>query len=277
MTTEPIDAEFSQTQPTAAPAPTATTSNALVATENPFQGMAVMAMQTGHMDQMERLLDLQLRWDAEQQRKAFTAAMAAFKAEPIKITKGKLVEFTTRDGDTTSYRHATLADVVDAVVRGMGRHGLSHRWDVQQEGGQVSVTCTITHCDGHSESVTMQAAPDTSGKKNSIQQVASSVTYLQRYTLMAATGVAAADMDDDDGRAGGAEQVAYITEEQVKILDDLTASYVNNRDAFIRWVRKAVGNPELESFDKVPARSFDVVHNQLAALRKQKQEKDGGA
>ena len=72
----------------------------------------------------------------------------------------------------------------------MGRHGLSYRWDIGQRDGRIHVSCIVTHKAGHSETVTMDAAPDNSGKKNSIQQIASSVTYLQRYTLLAIAGLA---------------------------------------------------------------------------------------
>ena len=56
---------------------------------------------------------------------------------------------------------------------------------------------------GHSESTVLEAAPDSSGKKNAIQQVASTVTYLQRYTLLAACGLATKDMEDDDCAGAG--------------------------------------------------------------------------
>lgn len=252
------------------------TANAVVIpASNPYMAMVHTAMDSGRgIEQLDRLLDLQLKWDAEQARRAWVAAMAAFKADPIVIEKRKLVEFTTRDGDTTSYRHATLADVVDAVVAGMGRHGLSHRWDVKQETGQVAVTCTVTHRDGHSESVTMQAAPDASGKKNSIQQVASAVTYLQRYTLMAATGVAAKDMDDD-GRHADVEDEEAITDEQAKALSDLIDVAVNNRKAFMVWVSARAGY-KIEDIARLPATHFQIVHSQLESLFKKKQAKDEG-
>lgn len=174
-------------------------------TANPYQQMLERVIDKGaDVTQFERLLDLQIKWEANEARKAFVAAMADFKAEPMEILKRKRVEFTTRDGDTTSYSHAEISDVIDAVVPAMSKHGLSHRWDVTQASGTISVTCTITHKMGHSESVTMSAAPDASGKKNSIQQIASAVTYLQRYTLLAATGMAAKGMGDDDGRGAGA-------------------------------------------------------------------------
>jgi hypothetical protein len=97
-----------------------------------------------------------------------------------------------------------LAAVVDAVVASLSNHGLSHRWDTKQEGNLITVTCIITHKLGHSERTPLSASPDTSGSKNGIQAIGSTVTYLQRYTLMAATGLAASDQDDDGnaGRAG---------------------------------------------------------------------------
>lgn len=253
-------------------------STALATTGNPYLAMAERAMELNRMDQLDKLLDLQMRWDAEQQRKAYVAAMAAFKAEPIVIEKRKLVEFETREGDTTSYRHATLADVVDAVVAGMGKHGLSHRWDVNQEGGKVEVACIVTHRDGHSESVTMAAAPDNSGKKNAIQQVASTVTYLQRYTLMSACGVAAADIDDD-GRAGGApEPEANITPEQAKILGDLIEVVIRRKAAFMEWVGSQLGY-KIEDIALLPASKYQAVHDELGriqARRAAQAEKEAG-
>jgi hypothetical protein len=173
---------------------------------NPYLSMIeTMVSRGGDLSNLDRMLDLQIKWEANEARKAYVAAMAAFKAEPMEILKRKTVEFTTRDGDVTSYRHATLADVTDVVVPAMGKHGLSHRWDVNQDGGQIAVTCITTHALGHSESVAMTAAPDGSGKKNAIQQVASAVSYLQRYTLLAACGMATKDMDDDSQSWGEPE------------------------------------------------------------------------
>jgi hypothetical protein len=85
----------------------------------------------------------------------------------------------------------------------MAKHGLSFDWDIHQTAGMITVDCIVTHKLGHSKKVTMSGAPDTSGKKNAIQQAASTITYLQRYTLLAATGMSTKD-EDDDG-AGGAD------------------------------------------------------------------------
>lgn len=173
------------------------------AAANPYPALIEKIIDKGgDLSALDKMLDLQIRWEEHEARKAFVAAMAAFKAEPMEILKRKLVAFETRNGDTTSYTHAELSDVTEVVVPAMAKHGLSHDWSVKQEGGKITVTCTVTHARGHSKSVEMSGAPDGSGAKNAIQQVASTTTYLQRYTLLAATGMATKGMDDDGSGAG---------------------------------------------------------------------------
>lgn len=149
--------------------------------------------------QLSQLLDLQMRWEADNARKAFTLAMTQFKENPPEIVKDKLVDFPSKGGRTTYY-HATLASVVDAAIKGLAAVGISHRWEADQANGVIAVTCVLTHRLGHSERVRMEAGADNSGGKNSIQAVASSSTYLQRYTLLAITGLATKDQDDDGGQ-----------------------------------------------------------------------------
>jgi hypothetical protein len=159
-----------------------------------------LAVQQGaDLDKMKQLMDLQERWEANEARKAFVAALTAFKANPPALSKNKHVSFKT-DRGVTEYDHATLDQVSDVIGKGLSQHGLSHRWDVKQEGGRIIVVCILTHVLGHSERVQMESAADTSGGKNSIQAIGSSVAYLQRYTLLAAAGMAAKGQDVD-GRA----------------------------------------------------------------------------
>lgn len=187
-------------EPTRHPLATAQTtqSGALQANATPAMLLQMAVQQGMDLTYLERLMQLQLSWEQNEARKAHVAAMAAFKAEPMpKIYKARLVEYRTRDGELISYEHAELSDITEVVVPAMAKHGLSHRWNVAQKDGRVQVTCVITHSMGHSESVTMEGSPDASGKKNLLQQFASTVTYLSRYTLLAITGMATHGMDDD--------------------------------------------------------------------------------
>lgn len=153
----------------------------------------------GSIEQIRDFMQLQREWEADQARKAFVADMAEFKKSPPTIVKDKLVEFSG-----TSYRHATLGNVTATIVDGLAKHGFSHRWDTEQQAGTIVVTCILTHKMGHSERTVLSCGKDDSGKKNNIQQMASAITYLQRYTLLAATGLATHDQGDDDGQSAEA-------------------------------------------------------------------------
>lgn len=148
-----------------------------------------------------KLLDLRERGMAMAARQAYVKSMALFKTEPVTIRRSKEVGYKTREGDFVGYTHAELSDVTDAVGPAMAKHGLSFAWNILQGNGLITVECVVTHELGHSEKVVMSGPPDNSGKKNVIQQTASTITYLQRYTLLAVTGMSTKGMDDDG--AGG--------------------------------------------------------------------------
>lgn len=158
--------------------------------------------QNAPLDRLQMLMDLQDRFEAREARKAFVAAMAGFKRLPIEIIKRKQVRFTTAKG-VTEYMHAELSDVTDAVGPALARHGLSHQWVITQskEDNWITVRCTLTHESGHVEFVEMSGPPDDSAGKNDIQAIASTVSYLQRYTLLSICGIATKGQDDD-GQGG---------------------------------------------------------------------------
>jgi hypothetical protein len=176
----------------------------------PAHLLQMAVAQGADLERLSKLMDLQERWEAREAKKAYDAAMAAFKLAPPDIQKNKPVSYVSRrTGEATSYRHATHDEVTFKIIAAMAPHGLTHAWKMKQENGFVYVTCTLTHVAGHSESVTMMAAPEDSGSKNAIQAVESANTYLQRYTLLAITGLSSAEMGirDDDGRGTAAEPI----------------------------------------------------------------------
>lgn len=188
--------------PEAAPAslPVAAARGTLPAASNTPSAVLAYAIERGaDIAHVEKLLELQMKWEANEARKAYVADMAEFKKNPPQILKDKQVGYKDRNDNFVGYKHATLGNVTNAIVEGLARNGFSHSWDVRHNGHMIEVDCIITHRLGHSERVTMQAGRDDSGKKNAIQQVASAVTYLQRYTLLLATGLATHDQIDDDG------------------------------------------------------------------------------
>ena len=144
---------------------------------------------------LDKLLSLQERWDAIQARKAYDAAMAEARAEIKPVIKTRTATFDTRAGQT-SYQYEDLALVAEAVDPILAKHGLSYTYKSRVEGQTLYVTCIVAHRLGHREETTLPGPFDTSGSKNPIQAIGSSVTYLQRYTLKLALGLAAAKDDD---------------------------------------------------------------------------------
>jgi hypothetical protein len=181
------------------------------------------------IEKLEQLFNLQLKWEENEAKKAYHQAVADFKAESITILKDKKVGYVNKDGSFTGYSHATLGNIVQTVVPIMSKHGLSHSWDIKQIDKDIFVTCKMTHCMGYSTDVSMSAEKDDSGKKNSIQQVSSTVSYLERYTFLAVIGMAAQDQDDDGRGSGKKEDVEVISETQAGDLLALIAE--TNTDA----------------------------------------------
>ena len=200
----------------------------------PSHLLAMAVEQGADLDKLTKLMDLQERWEASEARKAFTVAMTGFKSEPVEILKKKNVSFSG-----TSYNHAELSDITHAIGPALSRHSLSYRWDVRQDAANtITVDCILTHIAGHSERVTMTAPPDDSGKKNKIQQIASSTTYLQRYTLLAVTGMSTKGMDDD-GREADTDAGVDVLADWKSALSD--AKDLNELEGYRDQIRKLDG------------------------------------
>jgi hypothetical protein len=147
---------------------------------------------------LEKILIIQERFDALQAKKAYNEAMTAFKANPPKIFKDKEVKFKTTKG-TTQYKHARLSKATETINEALSQHGLTAAWIPSQNNENITITCRITHIKGHFEEASLTGPPDTSGNKNPLQAINSTVSYLERYTLFALTGLASYEQDGDGG------------------------------------------------------------------------------
>lgn len=182
------------------------------------------------LDKLEKLMQLKREWEADEAKKAFIVAMAAFKAISIRVIKDKENKQYSREGSKAMY--VSLGNLVNTVTPHLGANGLSARWDIDQTVG-VKVTCIITHSLGHSESVAMVCPLDKSGAKNPIQEIKSSITYAKACTFESICGLASTDanLDDDGNGAGNSEPAHGIAEER----------YVEQ----VEWIKAARTTDEL--------------------------------
>lgn len=167
---------------------------ALPATPNTLVQLAIQ--QGADLDRIERLMNMQIAWEKREAEKAFNAAFAAFKSEAVRVIKNRDVTA----GPLAGKKYAELFAVVNAVTPALSKHGLSAAWKLtKDEKDWIEVTCTIKHVQGHADSVSMGGPPDAGGAKNAIQARASTVSYLERYTLKAITGLSEQEDDKDGG------------------------------------------------------------------------------
>lgn len=203
--------------------------------------------------QLEKLMDMQERFEKRQAYKAFVDALGEFKKNVPLILKNRHVEF-----GKTSYMHATIDNVCDILNPALAKYDLSFRWETDQKDGIIKVTCILTHGMGHSERTSLQCLPDSSGGKNAIQAVGSTVTYLQRYTVLTACGVAVQGTDDD-GRA--AENDPCITVKQQEELATGLNATKSDWDKFFSHFRIA-------DLTELKASQFGKAQELIAAKRK---------
>ena len=239
--------------------------NEIQKTESPLMAAAELVKTSGNMDvaKLKELLDLQERWDATQAKKAYVQAMSDFKTNPPEIEKDKAVQYHTQKGDV-DYKHATLHNVTTKINTELSKHGLTASWVTSQENGSIKVTCKITHVMGHSEQTCLSAPPDATGSKNPIQAIGSTVTYLQRYTLLALTGLATYNQDVDgagannkNGKETPKGKQNAIVEQAFFEFETENQEYLNENPGFAFDIEKFTA-AIIKHFKKLPTRTESI-------------------
>jgi hypothetical protein len=213
-------------------------SNELIVQEvpSPMLLMKMAIEQNADLDKLEKLMDLQDRWEQKQARKSFLDALSRFQTMVPELKKTKTANVASQKG-SFSYKYADLGSIANTIKKPLNECGLSYRWEFQETGDKMKVTCLVSHRDGHTEATSMEGGKDSSGFKNDIQQKGSTHTYLQRYTLIGALGLSTADQDND-GKSTQKKQAITPDEamdqwkaalKEVKSKIELQSLYIKNR------------------------------------------------
>lgn len=206
---------------------------------------------------IEKMMDLQERYEANQAKRAFHIAMAKFKANPPKIWRDMQVKYEVGT-KTTEWSHADLATAGEAINKALGENGLNSTWrTLPLDNNRIRVTCIIAHELGHSEKTYLESGPDTTGSKNEIQALGSAVFYLERYTLFALTGLAPARMDDD----GKGAEIEYINDKQLSSIVDMINAKEADEAKFLKYMK-------IESLNKMLVKDFNKAMSLLKAKKK---------
>lgn len=221
---------------------------------SPFAMVLAGKAQGMTVEELDKFMDLQIKWEANQARKAYHEAMAAFKANLPTVVKDKT-------NSQYKSKYASEDALINTMNPELSKHGLSATFDYPQSAGNViTVICYVTHSSGHRESVSLSGPVDGSGSKNPLQQIKSTTTYLKKATFEAILGIASSENDADDDGNGA---TAYISDkEKSTIIDMMNAKEFDKErtDKFLKFVG-------CESVETIKAVDFQKA---IAALRSAK-------
>lgn len=216
--------------------------NSLATTSSPGNLLRLAVEKSADIVQLQALMDLQERWEKKEARKSFFDALSKFQTMVPELKKTKTANIKSNNGGAFSYKYSDLGAISKTIKNVLQECGLSYRWEFQENGDKIKCTCLLSHRDGHTETTCMESTKDNSGAKNNIQQIGSTQTYLQRYTLIGALGLATADEDND--AKNGSEPEKKQTQTEDEILDqwrqlvngtskqtELTNMYLKNKKA----------------------------------------------
>lgn len=210
-----------------------------------------------NVDKLERLMSMYERIQANNARARYTAALAQMQPE---------LEGIVKRGQNTSTRSRYMKwdDIIRQIGPTLGHHGFSLSFRTgQTANGMLPITGVLSHEAGHCEETTLSLPADTSGSKNAVQAVGSTVTYGKRYVAGILLNIAALDEEDDDGQAANRREPrgnAVISAEQAQELRDLVDQVGGD-------VRKLCAYFRVGSLAEIPANQFDRVKRSIEKKR----------
>lgn len=203
------------------------------------------------IDSIEKLCKIQDQIDSKSARKAFFCSLSRFQSQLPVIHKKGEASFEYRNGSSrVAYTYAKIEDIAKAVNPLLFENGLSYRYEQMNEQQVVTVACIVTHKDGHEERTEMSGFADQSGKKNHIQQISSTISYLRRYTLTGALGITVSDEDDDTQRLQE-QQIQNKKNSRDSLLNVIKSGIISqgrNSQQFLEWASRSL-NREISNFD----------------------------
>lgn len=183
---------------------------------NPLVLLQSMVDRGADPDALKKMMDLAERWEANQAKKAYQAAMNAAQGEMTGVLKDKA-------NNHTKSAYAALESVQEMARPIYTKHGFSLSWgqEAPPKEGWLRFVATVRHVGGHCERFQGDYPQDGFGAKgganmNAVQGVVSSGSYMQRDMLRLIFNITIAGADVDGNILG-----LRIVPDQVREINEL--------------------------------------------------------
>lgn len=207
----------------------------------------------GLLDVQERMMNKQAEINFNNALGDLQANLPRIKKDAKIVHKGQLI--------STYAKYETIDEIIRPLLIA---RGFSLRFNSRESNGKVIITGTLAHRDGHSITDEIPLSLDSSGAKNNVQGVGSTISYGKRYLVGMLLNLVF-EGEDDDGMAAG--QGPTITAEQAATIKGLIEKTNSDTKQFLNWL----GIPNV---DAMPATYYDRAFQTLK--RKETEAQQGG-
>ena len=207
------------------------------------------------VERIEKMMEMQERWEARQSEKLYSEALAAAKAEMPTVLKNK-------KNNQTNSKYADLEAIDKAISPIISKHGFSLSFFPAKSNleGHYGVTCEVRHEAGHKVIHEADIPADGMGMKGNANKTAthafgSTMSYGRRYLKTMIFDIATGD---DDGNAAGKQDQEPITENQFERLQDLIEKTETDIAKFCQVMK-------IESLKELPSADLGKAERLLEA------------
>ena len=224
-----------------------------VGSNSPAEMIRLAVSGKADLVQLEKLLALQERYEANEARKIFTQSFALAQAKIASVIKTKV-------NPITHSKYADLGDIIVSASRVYTAEGFSV---IFYEGDtavpdSIRVCADILHKAGHKETYHYDVPLDGTGLKGNanmtkIHGKSSSVSYGRRYLMCMVWNIPT--QDDNDGNNG---EVIYISQEEGNKIMDMVVSTGSNLEKFLTYMG-------VESMETIAKKDYQKAITSLEA------------
>ena len=207
-------------------------------------------------EDLEKMLTLQERYESEQARKAYYAAMARVQRD-IPVIGKRL------DNAQTHSKYAALDAIVFETKKIYTAAGFSVSFyeGETDKPEHIRIMADIKHNQGHMETVHYDMPLDGKGIKGNVNMTpihakGSSMSYGRRYLMCMIWNIPTGD--DDDGNGATAE---YITQDQILDIEALLSETKADKPKFLAWMK-------VEGLEGIQTKDYNRAIEVLVARQK---------